>query len=427
MTEDTTHGVRDELAGTARLSVVAPAAIAAFVAQSLYLYALPLYFAHRGLPDNAWETFFIGFVAIWLPGAPLTGALCSRFGERVSWGLGGLMLMVLAACATFTPLAVLRLDAALFALGCCAGAAGCLLWVGGISLAQVVPARRKGLANMTMMLGLGAGSIAAPPLGRSVLAMLGATDAGFAVLLSCVGALGVLSGALVALWGQRSGESAEHCPADTYRLAGFAVLLRNPRFRFFALTLGLVAGAMMQTGNIYTVYRARELGLIQGAVDTGWANLQTTGYAMQFLGSLLVWRLAGRAAGPWLAAAGLALFGAFGLAIGFAPAPIAVFPAVAGFEFCRQVIRWLQTGYVTEHVDPAHRASAVGLTTMMSGTGAVILVCVVRFTANNGGPGVSPSFPFFVAGGMCLFAALALAGLTGRAIRPARHEEHQRV
>lgn len=409
---------QEDLAGTARLSIIAPAAIAGFVAQSLHLYGFPLFFAFRALPEDTWETFFLGFVAVWLPGAPLTGALCTRWGERTSWGLGGVCLAILATAALLTPGSMLSLPVVMVALGACAGLAGCLVWVGGISLAQVVPARRKGLANMFMMIGLGLGGVIAPPMGRGILMLLGTTEAGFAVLLGLVGLIGLVSGGLVCFWGQRPGESPDHATAeDKYRLANFTALLRNPRFRFFALSLGLVGGAVMQTANVYKVYRAKELGLIQGAEDTGWAALEFTGYAMQFLGSLLVWRLAGRSKGPWLPAAVLIVFGGFAWAIGSAPTGFMLFPALAGFELSRQLMRWLQTGYVTEHVAASHRASAVGLATMMSGTGGLLIIGVYRLVQDFSSTAFSSSLPFFVAGGLAMLAGLSLTMLPTRAAR----------
>src|SRR5690606_3542784 len=49
------------------------------------------------------------------------------------------------------------------------GLSGALMWVGGVSLVQIVPPDRKGLANGLMMMSMGVGSTIGPLIGRAVL------------------------------------------------------------------------------------------------------------------------------------------------------------------------------------------------------------------------------------------------------------------
>ncbi len=139
------------------------------------------------------------------------------------------------------------------------------MWVGGVSLVQVVPHQRKGLANGLMMMSMGVGSTIGPLLGRAVLwrehvaelvsagslSRAGAflinlspppADAplgNFRMMLAGLSGLAIFGAVLIGLFGQRPGRAPgdDHVPGQT--LASLRELLATPRF--WALTLILSA------------------------------------------------------------------------------------------------------------------------------------------------------------------------------------------
>lgn len=160
-------------AGTARLWVLAPAVVMAFFYFSFLDYFLPLYFgaleeqakAAGGLfPAAMWSKYQCYFVSVWIVCPFLAGLLSRRYGERRVWSIAQLAMIPPTLLLLYYPSPL-----CLLILAGWIGAGATLVWVGGISLVQVVPPEKKGLSNAIMMVGLGAGSLLAPIFGRAML------------------------------------------------------------------------------------------------------------------------------------------------------------------------------------------------------------------------------------------------------------------
>jgi hypothetical protein len=159
------YSPEDSLAGTARLPVVVLVSLSSFFFTSILEYSLPLYFnALPGFPKGVWADLAAWQVAPWIIGPFLSGLLARRYGERRVWGaaLAGQALVPVLLVEVPTPWIVA--PASLWN-----GFTGALMWVGGISLAQVVPPHKKGLSNGLLMMSLGVGSVLGPLAGRAVL------------------------------------------------------------------------------------------------------------------------------------------------------------------------------------------------------------------------------------------------------------------
>jgi MFS family permease len=415
------------LAGTARLPVVFSVSLACFLCQSLLHYALPLYFPAKGLPHAAWETWSIGEIIAWLVGPPLAGFLGSRWGERRVWTLGLAAYALVALWVVFIPSGSAWADRAVGAAGLWYGFASSLIWVGGISLAQVVPASRRGLSNSLMMTSLGLGSIGGPILGRALVgASAGAAvpaPADFLPTLGIYALVALLAGIAIFGWGQYAG-SREQSNSGGEKgkrtsLESARALLRSPRFLALVIPLSLLGGPVFQATNVYRPYRVRdpEIGLIVGAADHGWAALEVTGYVMQLVGGALIGLIAGRRASGIAAAGMLGAFAFCCLGIGLAPNAAAMFAFSALFELVRQFMRWVQTGYLSEHMPEEHRAEAIGISVTLSGVGSWAFNLLTRAIQSPDSPAFNSSLPFAIAAGLgflgtAMLVAASRHGLT---------------
>ena len=154
------------LEGMARLPVTSTVAFLSFLSQALLHYLLPLYFSAKGLPRAAWETWSFYEIIAWLFTPPLAGILAARVGEKRTWAVGLAGYASVGICVWQLPSNSPWTEPILSAAGLLWGIASAMIWVGGISLVQNVPERRRGLSNVLMMTALGGGSIAGPIAGR---------------------------------------------------------------------------------------------------------------------------------------------------------------------------------------------------------------------------------------------------------------------
>ena len=394
-----------QLTGTARLSVVMVTALITFFQQGLLFYALPLYFSAKGLPSSAWETWGLYLIIAWLFAPLVNWILARHIGERRIWALGLVFDALIIAWLIVLPVGLLGAD---FAVGVAAllyGVAGALLWISVMTLVQNVPAVRRGRSNSLLMISLGLGSIAGPLFGRWTLAIqgnLGHTSlAGFYVMLSAGVILSLLGGVIIYLWGEYPRDiqkpivtSSAPTLRDDFRLA------RSASFLALVIPLSLLTGPTFQATNVYLAYRAAEpgIGLIQNSQDHGWMALQVTSYVMQLLGGLLLGCVAGKRVSFRVAAALLGAFGFCGIGIGLAPDAIVLFICVALFEMGRQFARWLQTGYVSEHVSAEQRSAAISVSVLLSGVGATGFMLLLRVVQSPDASSFSSALPFLIAG-----------------------------
>jgi MFS family permease len=152
-------------AGTARLAVVVAVSLINMFFAAILEYALPLYFnALEEFPKSVWADLAAWQVAPWFFAPILAGLLSRRFGERRVWGAAMLGQALVPALLVAVPHPWIVAPVAFWN-----GFVGALMWIGGISLAQVVPAAKKGRANGLVMMSLGLGSFLGPLAGRTVL------------------------------------------------------------------------------------------------------------------------------------------------------------------------------------------------------------------------------------------------------------------
>jgi len=400
--------------GAARLPVVVAVTLVGFFIQVLLAYLLPLYFPARGMPRDAWETYGFYSILAWIAGSPLAGALGNHLGERITWALG-LVIFIFGVLLAY----LLHGDSTLAGAGLIAaasllGIASALIWIGSISLTQVVPERQRGLANSLMMASMGFGGTFAPLAGGLSVAA-GSRRWGtegaerFSLPLLLIVVLAGLCAILLWGWGQQASHGTE-AVVETRGISWLEALsiARAPVFLWIILPLSLLSSTLFQATNIYLPYRAGEghIGLIRGADDHGWNMLLMVGNFMQLIGGLLVGLLAGRRLSIRIAALILAAFAAFGLGIGLAPSAWSLFIACALFEMTRQFVRWLQTGYVSELVPARVRSTAIGLSVMLSGLGAMLFTFVMRRVQSPNSPDFLPWLPFVVA------ASIGAVGVT---------------
>jgi len=391
--------------GAARLPVVVAATLVGFFVQVLLAYLLPLYFPARGMPRNAWETYGFYSILAWIAGSPLAGALGNHLGERITWALGLLTFIFGVTLTLFLHGGSASSGAGLIAAASLLGIASALIWIGSISLTQAVPERQRGLANGLMMASMGFGGTFAPLAGGLLVSSGGrmlhvdGAERFFPSLLLIVILAGLCA---VLLWGW--GQQASHGTEAVVEKRGISWLealsiARAPVFLWIILPLSLLSSTLFQATNIYLPYRAGEghIGLIRGADDHGWNMLLMLGNFMQLIGGLLVGLLAGRRLSIRIAALILAAFAAFGLGIGLAPSAWTLFIACALFEMTRQFVRWLQTGYVSELVPVRVRSTAIGLSVMLSGLGAMFFTFVMRRVQSPNSEAFLPWLPFVVA------------------------------
>lgn len=422
----------DSEAGAARLPVVVLVSLVNMFYAAILEYSLPLYFSSlEGFPKSVWADLVAWQVAPWFFAPILAGLLSRRFGERRVWGAAMLGQAVVPALLAAVPQPWIVAPAAFWN-----GFTGALMWIGGISLAQVVPAHKKGLANGLVMMSLGLGSLVGPLAGRAILWHEQVNDllqrgawqdvglflidvikpvsdpslGGFHVVLWGLAGATALGAAVMWIWGQRpgrwQGEKARQTWAET--ADDLKRLFANSRFWALVSSLCLLGASLFQANNQFLRYRAEDLRLIVGAQDEGWILLKELQVLMWIPGGLAVGLLAGRRA-PGLAAvfmlSGFALAGA---GIAWASTSAGLFAAVAMFEFVRQFMRWSHAGYLSEHMPQDLRATAIGVAISISGTSSAIFGFLTNAILDPNAAAFDSREPFWLAAGLGLAGALGL-------------------
>jgi MFS family permease len=422
----------DPLAGTARLPVVVIVSLISLFFAAMLEYSLPLYFSAQGdFPKSVWADLMAWLVAPWALTPILAGLLARRFGERRVWGAGMLGQAAVPALLAAIPQPWIVAPVAFWY-----GFVNALVWIGGISLTQIVPADKKGLANGLVMMSLGLGSLAGPLVGRAILwydqvrglAKQGAWQdvglflinvikpesnpslAGFHFILWGLAGTTALGAALMWIWGQRpgrwQGEKAQQTWAET--ADDLKRLLGNSRFWALVLSLCLLGGSLFQASNQFLRYRAGDLGLIVEAQDHGWILLKELQVLMWIPGGLAVGLLAGRRAPGLAAVLMLAGFSLSAAGIAWAGTEAGLFVAVGCFEFVRQFMRWSHAGYLSEHMPEDLRATAIGVAITFAGTSSTIFGFFTNSIWNANAAGFDSRDPFWLAAGLGLTGAVGL-------------------
>jgi MFS family permease len=429
--DDPIVDLADAEAGTARLPVVVIVSLVNMFASGILEYALPLYFERAHFPKSAWAGLAAWQVAPWFFAPILAGLLSRRFGERRVWGAAMLGQAVVPALLAAIPQPWIVNPAAFWN-----GFTGALMWIGGISLAQVVPPHKKGLANGLVMMSLGVGGLLGPLAGRAILwheqvaALAGrgawkdvglflvnviepASDpslAGFHFILWGLGGATALGAVVMWTWGQRpgrwQGEKAQETWAET--ADDLKRLLGNARFWALVLSLCLFGGSLFQASNQFLRYRAGDVGLISESQDRGWILLQELRVLLWIPGGLAVGLLAGRRAPGLAGVLMLSAFALSGAGIAWVSTSAGLFAAVAAFEFVRQFMRWSHAGYLSEHMPADLRATAIGLAITAAGTSSTIFGFLTKGIFDPDAPGFDSRAPFALAAGVGLTGALGL-------------------
>jgi hypothetical protein len=435
--------------GAARLPIVVPVAVISFFYAAVLDYALPLYFsalseaaAARGssYPADIWSQLLKYQITPWIVGPLLAGLLARRYGERVIWS-GALLGQVVVPLV----LAVEPSPSVIPLLALWQGLTGALMWIAGISLVQMVPPEKRGLANGLMMTAVGAGSVFGPLGGRFLLyrrelfslasegdqsamlsRLLSFTQmemtpqiADFQIIFAVLTSSTAMCGVLVGVWGQHPGRF-EHELAPTWgeTLRDVGRLSRMGRFWALVFALCLFGGPVFQSSNQFLPYRAEDLGLKSGAKDSGWIWLQLLKTLMWLPGGAAVGCLAGRRA-PGLAA--VIMVGSFAFAalgIGLSHKAWQLFFCVAVFEFVRQFMRWSNAGYLAEHMPGDLRATAIGFAITFAGLGSTIYGWAAASLWN---PTIDSARPFFAAA--LLGGAASLGLFVYDRLRPIREPD----
>src|SRR5262249_52467915 len=138
----------DPEAGAARLPVVVFVSLINMFFAAVLESSLPLYFnALEGFPERTWARLAAWLVAPWAFVPFLAGLLARRFGERRVWGAAMLGQAAVPALFAAIPEPWIVAPAAFWY-----GSMNALIWIGGISLTQIVPANKQGLANGLVVL-----------------------------------------------------------------------------------------------------------------------------------------------------------------------------------------------------------------------------------------------------------------------------------
>lgn len=419
-------------AGTARLPVVVLVSLVNMFFAAVLEYSLPLYFnALTGFPRGVWADLAAWQVAPWFFAPILAGLLSRRYGERRVWGAAMLGQAIVPALLAAVPQPWIVAPVALWN-----GFVGALMWIGGISLAQVVPAHKQGRANGLVMMSLGLGSLVGPLAGRAILwhdqvsalAERGAWKdvglflidvispesnpslGGFHFILWGLAGLTAVGAAVMWTWGQRpgrgQGEKARQTWDDTAN--DLKRLLVNPRFWALVVSLCLLGGSLFQANNQFLRYRAEDVGLISGSQDRGWILLQELRVLMWVPGGLAVGLLAGRRAPGLAAVLMLAAFALSGAGIAWATTARGLFVTAASFEFVRQFMRWSHAGYMSEHMPPELRATAIGLAITLAGTSSALFGFLTNALLNPNAASFDSRDPFLLAAGLGLAGACGL-------------------
>jgi Na+/melibiose symporter-like transporter len=390
---------------TARLSVILASGLITSFQQGLLAYALPLYFPARALPHSAWEMWGMTVIFGWLFAPILTWLLARRIGERRVWALGLTLTAAVCGWLAILPTEMFGWRAVVGTAGFLYGSVGALTWISGMSLVQHVPEEQRGRSNSLVMIALVIGSIAAPTLGRLALALLGRfsheANYGFFALLWSSAVLSLMGGALIYFWGEHHPKAGGPPPVTSRpSLSDDLRLIRSKRFLLMVIPLSLLAGPIFQAVNVYLAYRASDpyIGLIRHSQDHGWVTLQVVSYVAQLVGGVLLGLVAGKRASTWIAALLLAGFASCCISIGIAPGALLLFASAVAFEVCRQFMRWLQTGYVSEHVPVSQHSAAISVSILLSSIGGSGFMVLSRWLQSPDSPSFSSTLPFLVAG-----------------------------
>ena len=394
------------LAGTPRIAVVFGVSLFNYVSHALIRYSTPLYFNALEYPEETYESFVFYWLAAFIAGSSFSGLLSSRFGERRVWS-GSLLL--------FASLGLLLIHIPGHWMipfsGLLYGVSAAGQWVGAMALVQTVNPSKRGRANSLLMIALGAGSFIGAPVGKLLLEWSSdgnPAPGDFAPLFWAHVLICVVGAILIATVSRHPGPVRRQASEDSWRTN--LSLLKMPRYLAMVIPLSLMGGPVFQTVNIYLRYRASdpEIGLMSGAVDQGWSTLLTAGYGFQFLGGLAILLIAGRKASAGLAAGVLLIYATCSLGIGLSPNAYVIFVFASLFEFFRQLMRWSQTGYISEHMPIHLRGRAIGFSTTLSGLSSTLFAYVMRNVQSPGAPDFSSSFPFFIGGSIGVLGALLL-------------------
>jgi len=292
-----------------------------------------------------------------------------------------------------------------------------VMWIAGVSLIQMVRRERKGFSNGAMMVSMGVGSFVGPIVGRILLhrselsrlladgqstlamrqlltleKMQQPIEAGsFSIIFWMLGIVALISGVVIGLWGQRPGRFLQdEAPTWDQTWKDLVQLVQFRKFWVLVIPLCLLGGPVFQTSNQFLPYRADELGLKKkveggGVEDHGWIWLTQLKLVMWIPGGAAVGLLAGRRAPGIAAVIMLAAFSLSAGGIGFCTAAWQLFCFVAMFEFVRQFMRWSHAGYMSEHLPPHLRATAIGCAITFSGLGSAIFAWIAHevFTRSN--------------------------------------------
>ncbi len=414
----------ESLAGTPRIAVVFGVSLFNYISHTLIRYSTPLYFNALGYPEDTYVNFVFYWLTAFIAGSSFSGLLASRYGERRVWSGSLLLFAGLGLLLIHIPGHwMIPFSGLLYGLS----AAG--QWVGVMAFVQTVTPSKRGRANSFLMIALGAGSFIGAPLGRLLIGMSSGgapTPEDFALLFWSHVLICVLGAVLVSAVSRHPGPAPHQVSESSWRTN--VALLKMPRYLAIVIPLSLMGGPVFQTVNIYLPYRAGapEIGLMAGAVDQGWAALLTAGYGFQFLGGLAILLIAGRKAGAGMATGVLAAFAVCSLGIGFSPNAYALFVFVALFEFVRQLMRWSQTGYVSEHMPIHLRGPAIGFSTTLSGLSSTLFAYVIKEVFPPGAPNFSSSLPFFIGGSIGVLGALLLLISNKALLKASPPREQQR-
>ena len=396
----------ESIAGTPRIALVFGVSLFNYVSHALIRYSTPLYFNALEYPEETYETFAFYWLVAFIAGSSFSGLLASRIGERRVWS-GSLLL--------FAGLGLLLIHIPGYWMipfsGLLYGISAAGQWVGAMAFVQTVVPSRRGRANSLLMIAVGAGSFIGAPLGKGLVEWSSEGDpaAGdFALLFWSHVVICVAGALLIATVSRHPGTIQRQISGGSWRTN--LSLLKMPRYLAMVIPLSLMGGPVFQTVNIYLRYRASdpEIGLMSGAVDQGWSTLLTVGYGFQFLGGLAILLIAGRKASAGIASGVLLIYATCSLGIGLSPNAYVIFVFASLFEFFRQLMRWSQTGYISEHMPIHLRGPAIGFSTTLSGLSSTVFAYVMREVQSPGTPDFSSSFPFFIGGSIGVLGALLL-------------------
>jgi hypothetical protein len=429
----------DNKSGTARLPVVVPVAMLSFFYAAILEYALPLYFGALGeaaraqggtYPADIWSELVKYQQTPWIIGPLLAGLLARRYGERIVWSGAQLGMVVIPVMLAIHPQPTAIKIVALWY-----GLTGALMWIGGVSLAQMVPAGKKGLSNALMMTSIGVGSMLGPLASRAMLyrqelgipliegdwsglvlkklLTLAPTAsrpqvADFLPIFWLLAGSTLVCSVALGLWGQRPGRFEHDQEPDWRRtISDLRQLVANPRFWALVLALCVFGGPIFVACNQFLPYRAEEVGLKSGAADQGWIWLQLLRTLMWIPGGLAVGLLAGRRAPGVAAVAMLGSFAVAALGVGESHIAWQLFCCMAAYEFVRSFMRWSHAGYLSEHMPEHLRATAIGCSITCAGTAGTIFSWLASFLWNPNAADFRSSSPFVVA------AVIGLIGCAG--------------